>query len=1171
MQDILAESLKRLKHNRVRRMRMLTILLLLSLVVSLDVFWVLRQPGLTLAGDADCRITEHTHDDLCQNGENPCQLIEHIHTIECYSDQTADAETQQDWQKMFAEYGCSDNLRANLAGIAKTQVGYTESAQNFEVGSDGVRRGYTRYGAWYGAPYNDWSAMFVSFCLHYAGADPEEFPGNLGVNAMAESWKRLGRYADAGEYDPEPGDLVFFADNTVGVVGEKLSSTIYVIMGDVENAVCADMLQITDPSIAGWGITSPITPEEEKPLDTEQTEETFPDLSDGPVFVITEGIANTESDKTQSQPMTYSIKSFRTMAIDTETKNIVDYLPGRGGNYYITLLDADHHELPKDADGNYVAEANTTYRLVISFGSPNGFEAGTYEYQFPPGMVINGGNNDDGIFELRDGTNVGSWTVTESGLISLTFNEDIEDRSEITISASMSVLFPETEEPIDFDGKIEVTVNKKEEEVLTTKVTKWGSQGILIVDPDNPDEQNNKNDPTKIYWTVRIDGNQNSNIPGSDLTDQIQQINPNISHKYTASDMENGIKFGASVKDENGVESTWHTWIVYPGDPNLKSWDENGWTYTIPETQECSICHNVYTLGNEGWTYYIEYTSTPNHTDIAGNMPYNNRVEVDNQVAEGVAKFSQGEVKVNVYKEGTLVADASGAKYIWEIQATIPGWKDPTKVDTNWLLNDEISISKMNSDAGYDWVAWMENSLQSATFTANYYGTTINVPNIADATEADPYAWRYAWGNNPELADGVTYSDNIYLLCQCHCPEGTHIDDKWHWAEGYGKDGTMYCNYWTEIEDTTFTVTYTTDNFEDIALYANHSNVLRNVSRLTANGEIPYRAETGANAPIPTMIEKAYVNSGNEEFPHYTITVNEAKLTLTDGSPLLIKDVMTHTLVYIKGSMVIMAEDADGNTWELRRDEDFTIDYYIDETQTENGRHRHVIDITILHPQPVKYILDYDTEIIGDPEDTVNGQLKYRNEATVTLWNKGFSHTTSEKTFAFLNISANAYKIELYKVAADTQLPLSGATFGLFNAKDVLITEAKTDQNGKLVFETNTPQGIVLREHQLYYVQELRAPPGYMLDKTKHWLCFCNDEGATCTEYKDVLAGVNAQRIPFGEKGNLRLQNEKIVYALPGTGGPGIYPVMLASVIFIITPLVYGFIRRRKRERRGVG
>ena len=55
MRDVLEESLKKSKRVRMRKTGMISILLVLSLFVSLDVFWSLRQPGWTLAGDADCK------------------------------------------------------------------------------------------------------------------------------------------------------------------------------------------------------------------------------------------------------------------------------------------------------------------------------------------------------------------------------------------------------------------------------------------------------------------------------------------------------------------------------------------------------------------------------------------------------------------------------------------------------------------------------------------------------------------------------------------------------------------------------------------------------------------------------------------------------------------------------------------------------------------------------------------------------------------------------------------------------------------------------------------------------------------------------------------------------------------------------------------------------------
>ena len=283
MQDILGESLRKLRKIRVWKTRMIAVILVLSLVVSLDVFWWLRQPGLTLAGDADCGIVEHTHDAGCQNGDTPCNLVGHVHDISCYSDDTADVETQLDWQKMFEAYPYTGNLRSDLAGIAKTQVGYRESTRNFLAGSDGIRRGYNRYGAWYGTPYTDWSAVFVSFCLHYAGADPSATPGNTGANSMAEMWKSLGKYAAVGDYTPTEGDLVFFNNNTVGIVTEINAFTFCVIRGDVGGTVQSDVVALTDASIAGWGLTMGTVHSNKEP-----TSEELLDISNGPAFFIFE-------------------------------------------------------------------------------------------------------------------------------------------------------------------------------------------------------------------------------------------------------------------------------------------------------------------------------------------------------------------------------------------------------------------------------------------------------------------------------------------------------------------------------------------------------------------------------------------------------------------------------------------------------------------------------------------------------------------------------------------------------------------------------------------------------------------------------------------------------------------------------------------------------------------
>ena len=279
---------------------------------------------------------------------------------------------------------------------------------------------------------------------------------------------------------------------------------------------------------------------------------------------------------------------------------------------------------------------------------------------------------------------------------------------------------------------------------------------------------------------------------------------------------------------------------------------------------------------------------------------------------------------------------------------------------------------------------------------------------------------------------------------------------------------------------------------------------------------------------------------------------------------------MTDTLAYISGSLIITAEDANGNITELQQGADYTVTYDGTGNQTDDhGREVHVLDIVILHPQPVMYTLDYDATLIM-PEH-ISGGIKYSNSATISLWGESIKDTTVEKVYADINIAAKNYKVEMFKTSALTGEPLPGATFGLYNEHGGLITTDVTDANGQLLFQTNIIEGIILREHIPYYMQELQAPPGYQLDDTMYWFCFCDETVDSCALCQEVLAGKDGTRIPFEQIGKVHATNQLMHYDLPATGGPGIYPLILVSVIFIVTPLVYRFIRRRKQERRGVG
>lgn len=91
-------------------------------------------------------------------------------------------------------YSNTGNMRDDIIGVALTQVGYTEGANN-----------YTKYGVWYGMPNSPWCGMFVTWCADQAGIPTSILkrtgianPSNFGLS-----------YQDGSNYTPQKGDLFF--------------------------------------------------------------------------------------------------------------------------------------------------------------------------------------------------------------------------------------------------------------------------------------------------------------------------------------------------------------------------------------------------------------------------------------------------------------------------------------------------------------------------------------------------------------------------------------------------------------------------------------------------------------------------------------------------------------------------------------------------------------------------------------------------------------------------------------------------------------------------------------------------------------------------------------------------------------------------------------------------
>ncbi len=249
----------------------------------------------------------HIHDESCyiQTEQEPslsCLLQEHMHGLACYADLNADLETAETWEQTLSGVEFTGIWTEDVLAIAKTQLGYAESTKNYIVEirqeTDGtveeIAKGYTRYGAWYGSAYGDWCAMFVSFCLDYAGV--EEMP----LEAYCPTWieklsdEEVGLYYVNEAYVPEISNLVFFdwdlddeADH-VGIVTEVDNTfndgivRIITIEGNSGNRVAAQTYALTDETIMGFAkLPYQLNEEEQEEIDkVNGLIEDLPELAD---------------------------------------------------------------------------------------------------------------------------------------------------------------------------------------------------------------------------------------------------------------------------------------------------------------------------------------------------------------------------------------------------------------------------------------------------------------------------------------------------------------------------------------------------------------------------------------------------------------------------------------------------------------------------------------------------------------------------------------------------------------------------------------------------------------------------------------------------------------------------------------------------------------------------
>ena len=404
----------------------------------------------------------------------------------------------------------------DLAAVAQSQIGYTESSTDTVVNDVGETCGSTRYGEWYGDEYGDWNGMFLAFCLHYAEIPEDAVKADADTAEMLRSAQEKGFYEEAGVYQPEVGDIAFLPDDQAGIVTEVSEEGVSVTAGDIDGAVAV----IEQAQPLGYGSMEEArtlydgTDTDSQPVD--EGEESTSGQNSSPADETTAGdviqtstggsdagkqvdqdngsdggdIQIPDNGAEEKDELTGTENDVVVQA--DEYQSLEEYVHTRDfGNeaaaFKEKLIDANGQTIKPD-DGIYHIYEGEAYRWSINLYAPAGLpEAGTYVYPLPENIKAEGISVQE--ITADDGTLIGTLEVSEDRtkvLVHIVDNTKIRVRVYFEIYLDIQL----TEEGIPanqhfkFDDETEATVEKsgeinsegKLEWTITVHIPKWDGQ-----------------------------------------------------------------------------------------------------------------------------------------------------------------------------------------------------------------------------------------------------------------------------------------------------------------------------------------------------------------------------------------------------------------------------------------------------------------------------------------------------------------------------------------------------------------------------------------------------------------------------------------------------------------------------------------------------------------------
>ncbi len=391
----------------------------------------------------------------------------------------------------------------DLAAVAQSQIGYTESSTDTVVNDAGETCGSTRYGEWYGDEYGDWNGMFLAFCLHYAEIPGDAVKASADVSEMLKDAQEKGFYKEAGQYEPEAGDIAFLPDGQAGVVTEASAEGVSVAAGDINGTVA--VIENAEPlgygsmetaaSLYAGAETDGQAGNEDAAEDagSAQSGDEAGGMPDGDEGQPADAGADPGNQPGSDEAGEESALT-ENDAEEQAEQSLKDYVLSRGfgsevPSFIESLKDSESQEIEPGEGGIYQLYDDEGYTWSISLYAPAGIpEAGTYVYDMPVGMIATDVQPRD--ITANDGTVIGHFSIgTDGSSVVVEMLENTKIRLRVKFDISMEIQTNENGEPIN--GDIVFIPRESSDEGTIEKTAQVNSDG-------------------QIEWTIT------ANIPGWD-------------------------------------------------------------------------------------------------------------------------------------------------------------------------------------------------------------------------------------------------------------------------------------------------------------------------------------------------------------------------------------------------------------------------------------------------------------------------------------------------------------------------------------------------------------------------------------------------------------------------------------------------------------------------------